>query len=105
MINAFMCFLVDVFGLTASRSIGALRHLALGRRSTQQVQTNRVKCDVVSVSIVLRPGTRLGRWPVCFSGHYRMYDNALLGLWCAAKERLATARCGDVKKQSRLGEL
>src|SRR5215467_33549 len=29
------------------RSIGALQHLALGRRSTQQVQTNRVKCDVV----------------------------------------------------------
>jgi len=25
----------------------ALQHLALGRRSTQQVQTNRVKCDVV----------------------------------------------------------
>jgi len=28
-------------------SVGALQHLALGRRSTQQVQTNRVKCDVV----------------------------------------------------------
>jgi len=29
------------------RSVGAFQHLALGRRSTQQVQTNRVKCDVV----------------------------------------------------------
>src|SRR5262249_19273106 len=28
-------------------SVGALQHLALGRRSTQQVQTNCVKCDVV----------------------------------------------------------
>src|SRR5262249_43099047 len=31
----------------ANPSVGALQHLALGRRSTQQVQTNRVKCDVV----------------------------------------------------------
>src|SRR6516164_9540321 len=30
-----------------NRSVGALQHLALGRRSTPRVQTNRVKCDVV----------------------------------------------------------
>jgi hypothetical protein len=29
------------------RAVDALQHLALGRRSTQQVQTNGVKCDVV----------------------------------------------------------
>src|SRR5262249_6924863 len=29
------------------RTVAALQHLALGRRSTQEVQTKRVKCDVV----------------------------------------------------------
>src|SRR5262245_5349748 len=42
MVNAFMSMC-----LVRKRSIGALQHLALGRRSKQQVQTNRVKCDVV----------------------------------------------------------
>src|SRR5262249_12721016 len=53
-----------------------------------------------SVSIVFRPGPRLGRWSGCFSGYYRRRDNALLGLSCAAKERSATGGCGDVEKQS-----
>ena len=60
MVNAFLCLSAqsesamvrDRFGFLerngfVNRSVGALQHLAFGRRSTQQVQTNGVKCDVV----------------------------------------------------------
>src|SRR5262245_56169706 len=47
MVNAFLYLVLDVFGLAASVPSVHCQHLALGRRSTQQVQTNRVKCDVV----------------------------------------------------------
>ena len=47
MVNAFLRLVLDVFALGRKRSVGALQHLALGRRMTPQVQTNRVKCDVV----------------------------------------------------------
>src|SRR2546423_227809 len=52
-----------------------------------------------------RPGPRLGRWSGRISGYYRRHDSALLGLSSGAKERSATARCGDVEKQSRLREV
>src|SRR5262245_14347233 len=47
MVNAFLYFSARCVRSCRKRSVGALQHLALGRRSTQQVQTNRVKCDVV----------------------------------------------------------
>src|SRR5215470_7018553 len=81
----------------------SVQHLTLGRRSTPRVQTNRVKCDVVDSKLrfnCVSTGPRLGRWSGCFSGYYRRHDNVLLGLSCAAKERSATAGCGDVEKQS-----
>jgi hypothetical protein len=40
--------LAFAFLICRKRSIGALQHLAVGRRSTQQVQTNRVKSDVLN---------------------------------------------------------
>src|SRR5262249_16934496 len=80
-----------------NRSIGALQHLALGRRSTPRVQTNRVKCDVVDSKLrfnCVSTAPRLDRWSGCFSGYYRRHDNALLGLSSGARERSATAGCG-----------
>jgi hypothetical protein len=41
MVNAFLRLVLDVFALGRKRSVSALQHLALGRRMTPQVQTNR----------------------------------------------------------------
>src|SRR5262245_7488181 len=103
-----MSFLLDGLGLAASVSSVRCGIWPLCRRSMRQVQTNRVKSDVVDSKLrfnCVSTGQRLDRWSGRVSGYYRRHDNALLGLSCATKERSATAGCGDVKKQSRLGEV
>jgi hypothetical protein len=99
-----MCFLLDVFGRAASVPSVHCSIWPFGRRSTQQVQTNRVKCDVVNSKprfncVSTRP-KRLGR---C-SG-YRRHDNALLGLRGMRKSDPLLPDGGMSKKQSRLREV
>src|SRR5262249_12713204 len=92
-----------------NRCVGALQPLALGRRSTQQVQTNRVKYDVVDSKLrfnCVSTRHKVGQMVKLLLRLLQEARQCLARTFVrAAKERSATARCGDVKKQSRLGEV
>src|SRR5262249_1690356 len=84
-------------------SVGALQHLTLGRRSTPRVQTNCVKCDVVDSELrftCVSTRTKGGQMVRLLLRLLQEARQCFARTFVRAKERSATAGCGDVEKQS-----